>query len=62
MTAPGEPLGLRAGIDVAQNSTGRLMLYVGFDDQDVPAGATLPTASGTVPGVMTLGIATRDLP
>jgi hypothetical protein len=63
-TEPGEHLGLRTGIDVAQNSTGRLMLYVGFDDQNVPAGFTLPdrTPEGFRAGVMTLDVATRDLP
>jgi hypothetical protein len=60
--APGERLGLHTGADVALNSTGRLMLYVGFDDQNVPAGSTLPTKTGTRAGVMTLNIATRDLP
>ena len=60
----GEGLGLHAGVDVAQNGTGRLMLYVGYDDEAVPAGATLPDrAQGTPrPGVMTLNVATRDLP
>jgi hypothetical protein len=63
-TEAGEHLGLHAGADVAQNSTGRLMLYVGYDDQNVPAGYTLPdrTPQGFRPGVMTLQIATRDLP
>jgi hypothetical protein len=61
---PGEKLGLLTGADVAQNSTGRLMLYVGFDDQNVPNGFFLPdkTQTGFRPGVMTLNIATRDLP
>jgi hypothetical protein len=59
----GERLGLAAGVDVAQNASGRLMLYVGYDDQDVPSGYTLPSrAGGTRPGVMTLDVATRDLP
>ena len=63
-TEAGEHLGLLTGADVAQNSTGRLMLYVGFDDQNVPAGFFLPdrTATGFRPGVMTLQVATRDLP
>lgn len=63
-TAPtaGERLGVRTGADIAQNSSGRLMLYTGFDDQSVPAGYTLPTASGTRAGVMTINVATRDLP
>jgi hypothetical protein len=40
------------------------MLYVGFDDQNVPAGYALPdrTAQGFRDGVMTLNVATRDLP
>ncbi|MCW5802251.1 MAG: hypothetical protein KIT31_07670 [Deltaproteobacteria bacterium] len=60
----GEALGLLTGADVAQNSTGRLMLYVGFDDKNVPPGFSLPdrTPQGSRPGVMTLNIATRDLP
>ena len=63
-TEAGEHLGLLTGADVAQNSTGRLMLYVGFDDQNVPAGFALPdrTAQGFRSGVMTLDVATRDLP
>ncbi|MBA3393910.1 MAG: hypothetical protein H0T89_14785 [Deltaproteobacteria bacterium] len=63
-TEPGERLGLRTGIDVAQNTTGRLMLYVGYDDQNVPAGYTIPdrTTAGSRSGVMTLNVATRDLP
>jgi hypothetical protein len=62
--ADGEGLGLHAGVDVAQNGTGRLMLYVGYDDQDVPAGFTLTDRAGGTqrPGVMTLDVATRDLP
>ncbi|HET9484067.1 MAG TPA: hypothetical protein VFO79_08925, partial [Xanthomonadales bacterium] len=63
-TEAGEHLGLLTGADVAQNSTGRLMLYVGFDDQNVPSGFFLPdrTAMGYRSGVMTLQVATRDLP
>jgi hypothetical protein len=61
-TEKGEPLGLLTGADVAANGNGRLMLYVGFDDQNVPAGFALPTASGAVPGVMVLNVATRDIP
>lgn len=60
---PGEGLGLRAGVDVAMNGNGRLMLYVGFDDQNVPNGFALPLrGGGTTPGVFTLNVATRDLP
>ncbi len=64
-TETGEPLGLLTGADVAQNGTGRLMLYVGFDDQMVPANFFLPDHSGSPgfrPGVMVLNVATRDLP
>ncbi|MGE3767847.1 MAG: hypothetical protein AB7L94_36670 [Kofleriaceae bacterium] len=62
---PGEGLGLLTGVDVAMNGNGRLMLYVGFDDQNVPNGFVLPRrapATGTVPGVFALNVATRDLP
>jgi hypothetical protein len=60
----GEGLGLGAGIDVAQNGAGRLMLYVGYDDDAVPAGSTLPSRGGGAPraGVTVLNVATRDLP
>lgn len=63
MPDAGEGLGLRAGADVAANG-GRLMVYVGYDDDNVPAGYTLPDRSqaGARPGVMTLDVATRDLP
>ena len=61
-TEAGEHLGMMAGIDIAQNTTGRLMVYTGFDDQSVPSGFTLPTRTGTTSGVMTLQLATRDLP
>ena len=65
---PGEGLGLLTGVDVAMNGNGRLMLYVGFDDQNVPNGFALPLRSppaapnSTTPGVFTLNVATRDLP
>jgi hypothetical protein len=61
---PGEHLGLLTGADVAQNSGGRLMVFVGFDDQNVPTGSFLPdrTPQGFRSGVMTLNVATRDLP
>jgi hypothetical protein len=59
----GEGLGLWPGVDVAANGNGRLMLYVGFDDQNVPSGSTLPLRTGgTTVGVYTLNVATRDLP
>ncbi len=58
----GEHLGLLTGADVAAKSTGRYMIYGGFDDQNVPAGFALPTSSGSVPAVTTLDIATRDAP
>ena len=63
-TEAGEHLGLLTGADVGDNGSGRLMLYVGFDDQNVPANFFLPTyaAPGFGPGVMALNVATRDLP
>lgn len=62
-TKPGESLGLRTGADVAIQGNGRLMLYVGFDDDDVPSGFVLPSrGGGTQPATMTLNVATRDLP
>lgn len=61
-TEAGEHLGMAAGADVAANGTGRLMLYVGYDDQGVPAGFELPDRAGGVrPGVTALNVATRDL-
>jgi len=60
--AAGEALGLRAGADVAQVSSGRVMLMVGYDDQNVPAGSVLPTTAGTRAGVMTMNVITRDVP
>jgi hypothetical protein len=60
---PGEALGMQAGVDVGANGSGRLMLYTGLDDDDVPVGFTLPLRTGdTTPGVRTLNHATRDLP
>lgn len=60
---PGEGLGLLTGVDVAANGNGRLMLFVGFDDQSVPNGFVLPLrAGGTTAGVFALNVATRDLP
>ena len=60
--APGEHLGMQAGADVTIDGTGRVMTYIGFDDQNLPAGATLPArAGGTTPGVTALDVATRDL-
>lgn len=62
-SAGGEDLGLLTGADVGMNGNGRLMLYVGFDDENVPSGFALPTRGGGFqPGVFTLNIATRDLP
>jgi hypothetical protein len=61
-TAQGEALGMAAGADVAAKSTGRYMLYGAYDDQNVPAGSTLPTSSGTTAGVTVLNLATRDAP
>lgn len=62
--ADGEGLGMAAGLDVAQNGTGRLMLYVGYDDQAIPDGSTLPDRATSMPrpGVTALNVATRDLP
>jgi hypothetical protein len=63
-TAAGEHLGLLTGADVAVKATARYMVYVGFDDQNVPTGSFLPTATqpGYRDGVMTLDVATRDAP
>jgi hypothetical protein len=61
----GEHLGLLTGADVAAKGTARYMVYVGFDDQNVPSGFYLPDHSaqpGYRPGVMTLNVATRDAP
>jgi predicted GH43/DUF377 family glycosyl hydrolase len=62
--AAGEHLGMQAGFDVAESAGGRLMIYPAIDDQNVPAGFTVPDrGTGTPrPGVTVLGIATRDLP
>lgn len=62
--ASGEHLGLLTGADVADSGNGRLMVYVGFDDQNVPADFFLPdqSAQGFRSGVMALNVATRDLP
>jgi hypothetical protein len=38
------------------------MMFVGYDDQNVPAGSTLPSGIGVRSGVMTINVATRDLP
>ena len=61
-SAAGEHLGLLTGADVAIKGTGRYMAYVGFDDQNVPAGSLLPdrTKLGFRDGVMTLDVAARD--
>ncbi len=60
--APGQPLGLLTGADVAARGDQRMMLYVGFDDQSIPPDFYLPdrTALGFRPGVMALEVATRD--
>jgi hypothetical protein len=60
--AAGEQLGMRTGADVAEIAGGRVMVYVGYDDQNVPGNSTLPTSNGTQAGVMTINIATRDVP
>jgi hypothetical protein len=61
-TATGEHLGMRTGADVAMKSSGRYLIYTGFDDQNVPSGSTLNTYGNPVSGVMTLNLATRDAP
>lgn len=63
-SAAGEHLGLLTGADIAIKGTGRYMVYVGFDDQNVPTGSFLPdrTQTGFREGVMTLNVATRDAP
>jgi hypothetical protein len=61
-SSSGEHLGLLTGADVAAKSSARYLLYVGFDDQNVPSGFVLPTHSGTTPGVMALDLAARDAP
>ncbi len=58
----GEKLGLRTGFDIADFNGGRVMVYVGYDDANVPANSVLPTANATRSGVMTINIATRDVP
>ena len=60
--AAGEKLGLRTGFDIADFNGGRVMVYVGYDDANVPANSVLPTANATRAGVMTINIATRDVP
>ncbi len=61
-TQPGEHLGLLTGADVGDKDGARYMVFVGFDDQNVPTGFALPDRSvqGYEPGVMTLDLATRD--
>jgi hypothetical protein len=63
-SAQGERLGLMTGADVARKGTGRYLVYVGFDDQNVPNESFLPdrTQTGFRAGVMTLNLATRDAP
>jgi hypothetical protein len=61
-SAAGEHLGLLTGADVAAKDGGRYMIYVGFDDQNVPGGFVLPTSSGIVSGVTAIDVATRDVP
>ena len=61
-TRAGEHLGLLTGADIADKNGARYMVYVGFDDQNVPNGFALPDRStqGYESGVMTLDLATRD--
>ena len=61
-SASGEHLGLLTGADVAAKGSARYMVYVGFDDQNVPSGFVLPTSTGTTPGVTALDLAARDAP
>jgi hypothetical protein len=59
----GEHLGLSRGADIAAKSTGRYMVYTGFDDQNVPPGFVVydhSASPGYRPGVITLDLATRD--
>ncbi len=63
-TSAGEHLGLLTGAEVAAKNNGRYLVYVGFDDENVPADSYLPdnSTAGFSPGVMTLNLATRDAP
>lgn len=58
---PGEHLGLLTGADVAARGDERRMVYVGFDDRNVPPGLFVPirTAPGFMAGVFALDVATR---
>jgi hypothetical protein len=63
-SAPGEHLGLLTGADVAQRGDERRMVYVGFDDRNVPPGFFVPIRSspGFMSGVFALNVATRPRP
>ena len=60
-SAPGEHLGLLTGADVAVRGDERRMVYVGFDDRNVPPGLFVPirTEPRFMPGVFALNVATR---
>jgi hypothetical protein len=61
VNAPGEHLGLLTGADVAVRGDERRMVYVGFDDRNVPPGLFVPirVPPGFMPGVFALNVATR---
>ncbi len=61
-TESGEHLGLLTGADVGLMGNARYMVYVGFDDQNVPPGFFLPDNSTQKfePGVFALDVAARD--
>ncbi len=56
--SPGEHWGLLTGADVAIKGDERRMVYVGFDDVNVPPGLYVPTRAA--PGVFDLNVATRN--
>lgn len=62
--APGEDLGLLTGADATVTPEGRLLVYVGFTAEDVPAGFYLPVQSsydeaGYAAGMTALNLAWR---
>jgi hypothetical protein len=61
-TEPGEHLGLLTGADVGQQGNVRFMVYVGFDDQNVPANFFVfdHSAQGFESGVFALDVAARN--
>ena len=63
-SAPGEALGLLTGADATVHGDGRTLVYVGFDEQDVPEGFYAPVQSWYDPAgyasvITALNIATR---